>query len=380
MNVLLTLPCLLCGGTENQTLNLVKILRLNGHEINVICYFESKKEVVHEFENTGAVVRMLGWQRNLGAIKFIERLQKDIRSLDADIVHVQYMAPGALPIIAARLAGIRKIFATIHQPYTTSHGLSAKLILRTVSILCTKFIAVSINTEKSWFGNGELFDENKPRKSKPHHFTIYNSIDTEKIQKITTAVKSDNLKQRMSIPAGIPVIGAVSRLRHEKGIDLLIDAFNQLVKEGTTAHLLIVGSGPDEKDLRDKVQEYEINSDVTFYGEADWETAMRLMAMMDIVVVPSRFEGFGLTAAEAMAAGKPVVASSVFGLQEVVIHEKTGLLFPPENTGSLATCLHRLCADPELRNKLGTEGRLRAESVFGMELFRKKISALYNSI
>jgi glycosyltransferase involved in cell wall biosynthesis len=105
---------------------------------------------------------------------------------------------------------------------------------------------------------------------------------------------------------------------------------------------------------------------------------MKLMALMDIVVVPSRFEGFGLTAAEAMAAGKPVVASAVFGLKEVVVHEKTGFLFPSENTEMLAGYLQRLCSDSELRNKLGTDGKLRAESLFGMQPFTKKIAALYN--
>ena len=127
------------------------------------------------------------------------------------------------------------------------------------------------------------------------------------------------LKCELAIPAGIPVIGAVSRLRHEKGIDLLLEAFTFLIRSGEKAHLLLVGSGPDEKKLKDTIQTYELNSSVTFYGEAEWERAMQLMAIMDIVVVPSRFEGFGLTAAEAMAAGKPVIASDTSGLKEVVI-------------------------------------------------------------
>ena len=377
--MLIAIPCLLNGGTERQSLMLSEVLRSCGHAVSILCYFEFEEAIVKEFRVSGSEVILLQMNRGSGSLTVINRLRKAFRKIRPDVVPVQYMAPGALPVIAARLAGVRKVFATVHQPYTASHGRFAKLILRMASLLCTKFIAVSVNTEKSWFGIGQLFDENTPRRFQPYHFTIYNSIDTERILDIASAVKADNLKRRMSIPTDIPVIGAVSRLRHEKGIDLLIDAFNQILKEGTAAHLLIVGSGPDGEKLKEKVQEYDLNSYVTIYGEADWETAMRLMALLDIVVVPSRFEGFGLTAAEAMAAGKPLVASAVFGLKEVVIHEKTGLLFPPENTGLLATNLHRLCADSELRNKLGNEGRLRAESVFGMELFSKKISALYNS-
>jgi glycosyltransferase involved in cell wall biosynthesis len=238
-------------------------------------------------------------------------------------------------------------------------------------------MAVSVNAEKSWFGNGRLFNENIPLKLQPYHFTIYNSVDTERIKTIASSVNHELLKQKLLIPDGIPVIGVVSRLRSEKGIDILIDAFKQLVKGGAIARLLIVGTGPDDSKLRAQASDNELNNSVTFYGEADWERAMQLIAIMDMVVVPSRFEGFGLTAAEAMAAGKPVVASDVFGLKEVVIHNETGFLVPVENAELLKDLLQRLCNDQYLRNKLGNNGQNRAESVFGVDLFSKKISGLY---
>ena len=107
---------------------------------------------------------------------------------------------------------------------------------------------------------------------------------------------------------------------------------------------------------------------------------MQLIAIMDVVVVPSRFEGFGLTAAEAMAAGKPVVASDVFGLKEVIVHNVSGFLFPVENTDLLKDLLLKLCNSQVPRKMLGDSGQKRAESVFGIDLFNKKISALYVQI
>lgn len=378
--VCITIPCLGIGGTEMQTLSLVKVLRSCGYEVVVVSYFEHVESMVMEFKNSGADVRMLDMNRKTGFLRFVLRMRNEFHSIRPDVVHVQYMAPGALPIIAARLAGVKAVFATVHQPWTPSHGKFSKLILRTASQLCTRFIAVSVNAEKSWFGNGRLFNENNPLKLQPRHFTIYDSVDTERIRNIVSTVNYVLLKQRLLIPEGIPVIGVVSRLRIEKGIDILIDAFNQLVNEGTLAHLLIVGKGPDESKLRAQVSNNVLNSSITFYGEADWETAMQLMAIMDIVVVPSRFEGFGLTAAEAMAAGKPVVASDIFGLKEVVIHEETGFLFPVENTEMLKDLLQRLYKERNLRKKLGDKGQKRAELMFGMDLSRKKISVLYKQI
>jgi len=378
--VLIAIPCLKRGGTEMQTLNLSQALLSCGHEVEIICYFEYDNSMVQEFKKSGAMVTLLNLNRNLGYLQFIKRLQNEIRFIKPYVVHIQYMAPGALPIIASRLAGVKRIFATVHQPCTQSHRKFSKLILRIASLLCTRFIAVSVNAEKSWFGNGQLFDEKKPVKLQSHHFTIYNSVDVKKIQKISSAVNSENLKRELAIQSVIPIIGVVSRLRHEKGIDLLIDAFRLLRQSNDYTHLLVVGTGPDEAKLKEMVHKNNLNSHVTFYGEADWEKAMQLMAIMDVVVVPSRFEGFGLTAAEAMAAGKPVVASDVFVLKEVVIHNKTGFLFPIENSALLHEHLKRLCNDQNMRQMLGDNGQKRADIVFGMDLFRRKVSALYNQI
>jgi L-malate glycosyltransferase len=377
-NVLILIPCLRQGGTEMQTLSMSNVLRSCGHAIEVVCYFEHEPSMVKEFQATGASVRLLDMNRNSGSWTVIKRIRKEIQQINPDVVHVQYMAPGALPIIAARLAGVKTIFATVHQPYTRSHGWLAKLILRAASLLTTQFIAVSKNAEKSWFGSSILIDETKPLMFQPRHFTIYNAIDTNKVNKIVSKISPTDLKSELAIPKGVPVIGAVSRLRHEKGIDILLETFNLLIRFGNKAHLLLVGSGPDEKKLKDTVQKYGLSSYITFYGEAEWERATQLMALMDIVVVPSRFEGFGLTAAEAMAAGKPVVASDTSGLKEVVVNGETGILFPVDDVTELKEAIERLIKDSHLQERLGAAGKERVLVNFSLDLYSKKINALYN--
>lgn len=378
MKVLIAIPCLLQGGTEMQTLSLVKVLRSYGLAVLIVCYFEHSDLMVIEFRNAGAVVKLLNLRRSVGPLKIISILYKKIRSAKTDIIHVQYMTPGALPIIAARLAGVKTVFATAHQPYTMLHGRLAKLILRSVSLLTDKFIAVSQNAEKSWFGTSHLFDENQPANLQLHHFTIYNSVDTDKIQNITEATDSQLLKNELQIPEGVPLIGAVSRLSHEKGIDLLIEAFSLLAKKDNNAHLLIVGSGTDEGKMKDQAVSLEISDRITFYGYAEWETAMKLISIMDIVVVPSRFEGFGLIATEAMAAGKPVVASDNFGLKEVVVDRETGLSFKSENIYDLKEKLKILLNDPVLCSQYGAAGQERVRRLFDTSVFQKRIASLYN--
>ena len=116
--VLIAIPCLLRGGTEMQTLLLVSALIDLNYDVEVCCYFEFDGLVVAEFKTAGAKVRLLGWTRSLGTIVFIRTLASIFREINPDVVHVQYMTPGLLPIIAARLACVPHILATVHQPGT----------------------------------------------------------------------------------------------------------------------------------------------------------------------------------------------------------------------------------------------------------------------
>jgi glycosyltransferase involved in cell wall biosynthesis len=378
MKLILLIPCLLGGGTEIQTLSISQSIQSLGHDVNVLCYFEYENSLVKAFKEKGTVIKLLDLKRRKPFLYIISKIREELRLLKPDIVHVQYMAPGALPIIAARLAGVKKVFATVHQPYTKSHGIVSKLILRLASLLTTKFIAVSQNAEMSWFGSSRLFDESKPLSLQSHHFTIHNAIDSWEIQKITNDINKADLKKELNISHRDIIIGAVSRLRQEKGIDTLIKAFSLLTQNYTNIHLLIVGTGPDEEVLKSYVKESGISSQVVFYGQASWERAMELLSIMDIVVVPSRFEGFGLTAAEAMAAGKPVIASNTSGLKEVVCDNQTGLLFPVGDFEALKNSMVKLASDSGLRENLGLAGKERVKKYFSIESFRKKIYALYN--
>ncbi|MEI6139826.1 MAG: glycosyltransferase family 4 protein [Mariniphaga sp.] len=391
-NVLLIIPHLVCGGTEVQTLNLAKTLIATNYNVTIICIYSFLPIVVKEFIDNGATVICLSpeycnpeikvrYFRPIQLLFFLrQKINPIINKNRFDIVHVQYTAPGAIPIIYAYLAGFKKILATVHQPYTLTHGWHAKLYLRLSAFISTYFIAVSINTEISWFGKGRLYDEYIPLKMIPHHFTIYNSVDVHQIQSIQQKLIIQKEKDILGIKPGQIVIGVVSRLRLEKGIDLLIDAFNSIIKKCPNIHLLIVGSGPDESILKSKVKELNLCNNVTFYGQAFWHTAMQQLAIMDIVVVPSRFEGFGLTAAEAMAMSKPIVATDVFGLSEVVTDKETGLLFPKENVAELANCLLQLCNDPNLRHQFGCNGKIKVEKLFDISIYRKKTIHFYDQL
>ncbi len=376
MKVLIAIPCLLKGGTEQQTLQLVKVLNNVGHKVQVICYFEFDDTVVTEFNKNNCEIVLLKLNRTISSFKLITVLKNVFKKNNPALIHVQYMAPGMLPIIAARLAGVKNVIATVHQPYTTSHGVLSKLLLRFSAFLSSHFTVISLKSEESWFRSASLYDEGLSLKEQPKHFTIYNTIDIKKIQNINKLVNVALEKEKQDIPDDALVFGVVARLRHEKGIDVLLRAFNKLVKENSNVHLNIVGGGPDETKLKEMVTEMNLLKQVTFFGETNWETAMQQMALMDVVVVPSRYEGFGLTAAEAGAMGIPVIASKVFGLQEVVKDQHTGLLFENENEADLYEKMSRLLFNKK-ELKYFSANAIKYTQQFGLPNYEKKIQSLY---
>ena len=377
--ILITIPCLMRGGTEMQTLLLVRALIELGHDVAVCCYFEWDELVVAEFQKVGAKVQLLGWSRTIGTVKFIRSLANIIRKTSPYIVHVQYMAPGFLPIVAARLACVSVVLATVHYP-GTPHDLKARLLLRLGALLTNRFICVSKAAERSWFGDSCLLDPAHPEKSAGlRHLTIPNAVDIGGIDK-ALAVKLPKVVETASRLEGKMVMGTLARLSREKGIDIMLRAFTDVHKAIPQSHLLIVGDGNQLVDLQGLALHLGIGDAITWTGQLSWAAAMGCLVLMDVVVVPSRFEGFGLTAVEAMACRIPVVASRVDGLAEVIQDGVTGVLVPPEDPLNLALALIALLKDKERRQQIGNAARRHAEENYSYPKFRERCRVLYESL
>lgn len=409
------IPCLLTGGTEMQTLLLVKVLtgvHVGGQSsdrnnptartplqqpeetrsnvppstspycVTVICYFEFEDVIVQEFRKAGAEVVLLDLDRNISAWALIGRLRAVFLDLKPDIIHIQYMAPGLLPIIAARLAGVQKLIATVHQP-ATPYGILPRLFLRIGATLCRKFICVSYAAEKSWFGScsdtshgGTRQGDNLTITDTSRHLTIHNAVDIGTIDRILGTTDRKQLRHNLNLEGSL-IIGAVARLSHEKGVDRLLTAFATVTKSCPDARLLIVGEGREGLALAEQARSLGIDHAVTWLGSQPWEKAIQYVAVMDIVAIPSRYEGFGLTAIEAMACCKPVVATHVGGLPELVEDGKTGLLVPPHTTQDTAMQILHLLATRKTRLLMGIAGRNRAEELFGMKRFADRWHSIY---
>jgi len=183
---------------------------------------------------------------------------------------------------------------------------------------------------------------------------IYNGVDTERFALRRAAQET---RRALGLAQDARVVGTVSRLSPEKGIEFFIAAANALARDAIDVRFLIVGDGPERARL-----EKIAKGAVIFLGQRD--EIPELLHAMDVFVLPSLAEGFGMAAAEAMACGLPVIASDVGGLREIVAPNETGILVPPREANALANAILELLHDENKRRAFGERGRARVEQNF----------------
>lgn len=372
MRVLICIPCLLTGGTEIQTLSLVKTLVTVGHEVTTVCYFEHAAEMVERYRRTGSIVVCLSadGNRTIGlyaTITFLYYgLKRIVKGIKPDVVHVQYMAPGAIPVILLKLLGVKTIIATAH---TAADIYPSLRLLRFIQRhLLTVFTCITERAERSFFGTSQLYSPTTILARRGNHFTIYNNLP-DYIQ-ISTTPKQ--FRQPMTI-------GVVSRLERIKGMDLVVPAFHLIHKEKRDTRLLIVGDGSLWAQIEQQVHELGLLDVVEFAGKQPQEVLQNYYDKIDILLMPSRSEGFGLTAIEGMARGCIVVASNVGGLPEVVEDGLSGLLHESGQPEDMAKKVLKVLNKNFDRNSISQYSLYHVQS-FSAQRYQQLIGNLYMKI
>jgi glycosyltransferase involved in cell wall biosynthesis len=187
------------------------------------------------------------------------------------------------------------------------------------------------------------------------------------------------LAARLHLPAGSFVFGTISVLRSWKGHLYLLEAFKQLWEEGLDAILLIVGEGPYRPVIEEKITALELGEAVRLVGHQD--AVPEWLALMDAFVLASYAnEGVPQALLQALAMGRPTVATQVGGIPEVIVPEDTGLLSPPRDSRALAQAMSRLAQDAYLRDILSRRGPQLVASRYSLEQMADALETLYASI
>jgi len=278
-----------------------------------------------------------------------------------------------------RLHGCPHVLATIH--FTIERYRDRAWVARYLAAsLSHVLLFVSRAAEESFFGHSDIFEEGLYLAGR-RHFAIPNCIDLDEIDRIRGRADPAALRRQLGL-AGCKVIGMVGRLRPVKGHGLLLQAMPAILKAVPDAKVLLIGTGPDRDRGKLHVQARELGIDgaIVWAGERPRHEAIQSMTAMDVVAVPSRSEAFGLSAAEAMALGKPVVGTDIPGLREVVEHNVTGLLASQTEPDALARAVLSILTDGAASERMGAAGRRRVERLFSMGLYADRILRLYRML
>jgi glycogen(starch) synthase len=178
-----------------------------------------------------------------------------------------------------------------------------------------------------------------------------------------------------------PRLLCLGRLVEDKGFDLALIALSSLVDRFPQIRLIIAGEGPARTDLQRQAAKLGILNVVQFTGPVKSETVPRLVNTVTVVVMPSRWEEpFGLVALEAALMARPIVATRVGGVSEVVVHEQTGFLVEKENSQALAASIVFLLEHPTTTMQMGQAGRIRALEHFSWDQYVDAYDALYRRL
>jgi glycosyltransferase involved in cell wall biosynthesis len=327
------------GGVHVVTEILARGLLARGHEVSV---FGAPGSALEERMNGIAAFEPILQGMDLHPVAML-RAGSALRRHRTQVVLAMMKKDVRLTVPAASLQGIPSIVR-----HANDRPLRGWLYDRALfGGLPALHIANSEATRATLLKSAPWLDENEVR-------VIHNGVDPASIEEATPA--------ELGLPGDAVVVGFAARLERRKGLLDLMNAWPVVAKSASNAHLVIAGKGADEARAR------------TLIGDAPrvhWlgyrSDVPAVLRALDIAVVPSHWEGFGLIAAEAMLAGVPVVAARASSLPEIVTDGEHGRLVPPYNPEALAAAILELVRDREARTRMGTAGRARALRDFGAE-------------
>jgi glycosyltransferase involved in cell wall biosynthesis len=369
INILMLLMNESIGGTATYLLTLIKHIDQNRFNIQIVC---NNDEFCNLFKMEGITAHRLekaGRGRYLKAIRCITNL---IRENDIDILNIH--DGGAVSFIgriAALITG-KITISTIHI-YAGEWGkrrlwfvLKEKFFEYITRSLVKKYIAVSNARKEELIRKG--INESKIS-------VIQNGVD---YGLFCNARNKGYFRKEFSINKPDTIIALIGHLGVEKGHIFFLESAKIILENNHAISFIIVGDGYMMDELIHKTREIGIEEHVIFTGFRN--DMPNIMSSIDILVLPSINEGMPMVILEAMSASKPVVATNVGGIPEMIVDGKTGYLVPPCDVNRLAEAVIRLLNDPEKLKDFGNEGLKRVMMCFSANQMASKTQDLFESL
>jgi glycosyltransferase involved in cell wall biosynthesis len=359
LKVLFVIPSLGPGGAAKQLTLLATGLprdRFQGH----VCALGQTGPFAALLQEAGLGVTTLGWARRLD-LRPVLALRRLVREFDPDVIH----AWGTRALWTARLAsgrGGRRVVVSAPLPAGAGSwgvGWLDRWLLRRADRVIAQGPTEADRCRRLGLSEDRL------------------AVVPPAVATWSAPAPQGDPRRSLRLPEGCPLVLCAGPLEPHKGFGDALWAFEILRYVAPELHLLIVGDGSDRRKLEAAARIGKSNQ-IHFLGlQPD---AAELLALGDVVWIPSLTEGGVNVALEAMAATRPVVATRLPGLAEVIVDGTTGYLVGRGDKAALARQTWRLLGDADRRRRFGEAGRLRAAGSFGVAVLRYRFSALYESL
>lgn len=347
------------GGAQESYTGL--LLRLDRARYDVRALSLSAGSAVSRLRALGVEVDVIDATDDAVAVR---ELVAWLRRNEIDLVHAHMFRAEVLGTRAAVAAGTPVIMATVHSSRVRSVEDVALVAELTPSM--DRLIVPSHSIQHKVSAEG---------RDGARFAVIPNGVD---LSRFASPLPSCTMRDELGIPRDAHLLGVVARLEPEKGHRHLIEAMPAILAASPDAWLAIIGEGSQADAL--KAQAASLGDAaarrVVFTGRRDDISA--LTADLTIAVLPSLREAQGISILEAMARRRPVVASAVGGIPEVITDGVDGLLVPPADPGALARAISLLLADPALRERIGQAGYRTVVERFSIDAQVKRIEAVYD--
>lgn len=298
----------------------------------------------------------------------VRHLRAKIIELQPDIVHTHLLHADLYGIPAAKLAGVPVIITSRHND--SDHRLKAPLNVVNQGLWRTVTAGIAISDAVYRF----LITYEGVPEVKLHRIHYGLPLPAEELDK---RVLRSALRHRIKVAEETPLIGMVCRLIKQKGITYALDAFAML-DDLPDMHFVIAGDGDLRESLQQQARDLGIAERVHWLGWVD--EPLDVIAGLDLLLMPSVNEGFGMTMLEAMSQSIALVGSTASAIPEVIEHGENGLTVPPRDAPALAEAIRTLMNDAPLRKHMGMMGLDRLERLFSAERMIDETVTLYRQL
>ena len=368
------------GGTRRHLSDIVFNLNTERFDVSVLCAALRDPAFLDDVADMRAhgadvtIIRMLREIHPLVDARALRQTRQHLRRGKYDIVHTHSSKAGILGRIAARQAGIP---AVVHTPHAFAFQMDVAWPRRVFYALLERR-AARFTDRIVCVCPSERAQALSHRIAPPERLTVIeNAIDPQDISARCAAVDRDSVRRSFGFNPQDLVVGMAARFTHQKGHDVLVNAVSQLAP-AMPLRLLLPGAGKCKRAIKALIRRRGLADTCRLPDTLD--DVSPFYAAVDVFVLPSRWEGLPYSLLDAMAAGKPIVASNSGGVSDTLQDGRTGLLVEPADTVALAGALERVLKDADLRTRLGRQARRAVERRDNLKQMIGKLENLYRAI